>query len=426
MMKRLVNIRVACPLIYLILAVGNAKAQNYSGGGYVVAYVVDANASVSGDLDGPSNSWVRQVSGRGGGGGRACIQNSLGALSTTVSSYARCDSDGSGGRWFGVGVAGAIFSTSWTDGVISGLTQTVTARLKATLRINVNINEVNGGGEFQPTSPEATWAITVRLNGPGYDFSRQFNGLKNSEGNETYSYNIRSDTLTLPVGSALNISVSGDVSVSSRGYGGGNLEPATYRGEIEVGFEPGYIDGLDSGATVLELPDGYTFSSPSMNIEDNTWQGPGPVTSFPTSVSVAAGEHFTGDLASLSNSDDNSYQVFNDPISLGAQVILNSTTTVLNPSDFKILYEGSVSRLGLAQSLSLMNFRTSTWTFVDGQVAPTTDQPIEVEVSSSLSDFVGYGGELALRINWEPINDEDPSQDGWVHSSDLAKWSLTQ
>ncbi|HMS55763.1 MAG TPA: hypothetical protein PKA27_10215, partial [Fimbriimonadaceae bacterium] len=77
-MKRLVNIRVACPLIYLILAVGNAKAQNYSGGGYVVAYVVDANASVSGDLDGPSNSWVRQVSGRGGAGGRACIQNSFG------------------------------------------------------------------------------------------------------------------------------------------------------------------------------------------------------------------------------------------------------------------------------------------------------------------------------------------------------------
>jgi hypothetical protein len=43
----------------------------------------------------------------------------------------------------------------------------------------------------------------------------------------------------------------------------------------------------------------------------------------------------------------------------------------------------------------------------------------------SASQFVGSSGQMKLRVTWAPINDEDPTQDGWLHYVDVVRWFVS-
>lgn len=39
-------------------------------------------------------------------------------------------------------------------------------------------------------------------------------------------------------------------------------------------------------------------------------------------------------------------------------------------------------------------------------------------------DINDADGQVKVRFHWQPINDEDPSQDGWLHRLDYVRWRV--
>ena len=143
---------------------------------------------------------------------------------------------------------------------------------------------------------------------------------------------------------------------------------------------------------------------------------------LPEGYEVNWGFEVSGNLDSLFISDDDCLGVFPDETTLIAEIEFYGTTNVIDLSDLSILIEASVARYGLAQSISMRDYQHSNWTEVDGRVAPTTDTTIEVTLTNAAHFFLGPNGALRARITWQPINDEDPSQDGWLHCVDRVRW----
>lgn len=144
----------------------------------------------------------------------------------------------------------------------------------------------------------------------------------------------------------------------------------------------------------------------------------------PSGYTVLDGEEFEGDLNSLTASDDNKLCVFNDATTLTAGVQFDGSTTITNPSSFKFRFEYNVARPGLAYAASLYRWTTGTYVFGGGNTATTSDSSVEIVLSSNRSDYVGNAGALRSKVTFGPINDEDPSQDGWLHCFDLVEWEL--
>lgn len=143
----------------------------------------------------------------------------------------------------------------------------------------------------------------------------------------------------------------------------------------------------------------------------------------PNNYTVIEGDAFDGDLASLAASDDNRLRTFSDSASLSCEIEVNGTTTVLAPTSLGMVVEAAAERLGLAMSIRAFNYESGVFNSVFGSTASATDTTYTFTFTGTAGDYVGPNGELATRIRWTPINDEDPSQDGWLHALDKVAWS---
>lgn len=144
---------------------------------------------------------------------------------------------------------------------------------------------------------------------------------------------------------------------------------------------------------------------------------------FASSATYVAGEFFDGDLSNLEESDDRALRFFNDPVTMVSEVELGSTGAYTDPYQFWFDYEPKAERPGLSQSLSFYNFQTSQWNFIEGRTASTSDLNCEVRLGAA-PQFVSGSGEVKARVRWEPINDEDPAQDGWLVGLDTSYWRV--
>lgn len=144
----------------------------------------------------------------------------------------------------------------------------------------------------------------------------------------------------------------------------------------------------------------------------------------PSSYTVTMGEEFNGGLSALTASDDVKVEVFNDPTNLMAQIEYNATTTATNVTSLTFNAETSAARPGLALAIQLFNYSTTNWTNVSGRTEPESDAVSTVNLTTTAANYVGANGELAARTTWSPINDEDPSQDGWLHFVDQVTWNV--
>ena len=122
-------------------------------------------------------------------------------------------------------------------------------------------------------------------------------------------------------------------------------------------------------------------------------------------------------------SDDVRFAFFNDGDTLIASLEVTGHTTLSCVGTMGVNVEMSATRPGLSQVVSLYNYTTSTWDDQVGVEAPTTDTLYTYNPATPM-DYVGPSGEMKLRVTWGPINDEDPSQDGWLHYVDLIQWQL--
>ena len=143
----------------------------------------------------------------------------------------------------------------------------------------------------------------------------------------------------------------------------------------------------------------------------------------PSTYTVLEGSEVNGNLQPLLTSDDNALCLFNDEITMGCAVEFRGSV-FQSFSTLTYIVESSVTRPGLSVGISLFNFMTNSYNFVDGAVATTTDTTREVVISSNVSRFTNENGDLRSRVSWLPINDEDPAQDGWLHCVDRAVWKV--
>ncbi|HMS54731.1 MAG TPA: hypothetical protein PKA27_04970 [Fimbriimonadaceae bacterium] len=140
-------------------------------------------------------------------------------------------------------------------------------------------------------------------------------------------------------------------------------------------------------------------------------------------LTVLQGEAFEGGASDLALSDNVRFSMFNDATNLQAEVEMSGTTSVSTPSGMRFEVEASVGRPGLAQEIYVYNFTSNAYQFMSGTTASSTDISAG-RLYVSGSQFINSGGLLKSKVRWSPINDEDPSQDGWLHSLDVARWNV--
>lgn len=146
----------------------------------------------------------------------------------------------------------------------------------------------------------------------------------------------------------------------------------------------------------------------------------------PDAYTVDSGEEFGGDLQSLVASDDNALQMFNDATTLMAQVSMAINGGFANPSAMRVMAETSVARPGLSEAILMEDHVNGGYDVLLGRVATTSDTLATVDLTTTAATYVSSSGVMNGRVMWMPINDEDPSQDGWLHSVDMFKVRLTE
>lgn len=176
-----------------------------------------------------------------------------------------------------------------------------------------------------------------------------------------------------------------------------------YKGDYQIGqWDLTFENGAYSQANITQLP----------------------VDICPVSYTVTIGEDPDGGVSALCASDDVAVTFFNDSLSLEGEIVFDATAPVISSGNLRFSTETHVERGGLAERFFMYNWSTSSWSLFTGVTAPTTDTVIEIS-STNLSQFIAGDGGIRAKIRWTPINDENPSQDGWLHSVDVAKWTIS-
>lgn len=175
---------------------------------------------------------------------------------------------------------------------------------------------------------------------------------------------------------------------------------------------------IDSAWSVISdegAPPGY--DAPALQDVAFTLNGNQKESMGAGSYSIITGEEFAGTLGSLSLSDDDYVSLFNDPTSLQAVIeIVSAPTNNTSPSKTTVTFEHGTERGGLSFTAKLWNKNTSQFDAVFGSTAPVSD--VTNSTISTTTNYVSNAGTITLRLEWAPVNDEDPSQDGWLHRVD--------
>lgn len=134
-------------------------------------------------------------------------------------------------------------------------------------------------------------------------------------------------------------------------------------------------------------------------------------------IQTILGTEFSGDLNSILSSDEQYYQAFNDDRMLGTTVEIE-----VNVRDERMaLYRGSlnfsVARPGMSYEIAARRIADGVEIAFAGGLAPEHDTAIPFTIAGN--EFVDESSvHLFLLLKINPINDEDPSQDGWITSID--------
>ncbi len=137
------------------------------------------------------------------------------------------------------------------------------------------------------------------------------------------------------------------------------------------------------------------------------------------------GYYLFGEQSACNESDNDYYAILNDDSSLRATLGIAGYTHNQNPSQVQFIFEGSAVRYGLSMEVRLFNYDTNQYQVFFGGVAPTTDTTTIVQTSTNAGRLVSDEGLMRSQVSWQPINDEDPSQDGWLLLADYAHWNIS-
>lgn len=138
----------------------------------------------------------------------------------------------------------------------------------------------------------------------------------------------------------------------------------------------------------------------------------------PMELEVVSGEVFEGNVVSLHAVDGDQLSLFNDPVTLEANVTIYSNKHSLTGSNITVRMLHSVGRPGLSFALAMRNKVTGLFNFITGGTASVSEMDTSATVTST--NYVDDIGAVTLQVSWQPINDEDATQDGWLHNLEFV------
>jgi hypothetical protein len=147
----------------------------------------------------------------------------------------------------------------------------------------------------------------------------------------------------------------------------------------------------------------------------------------PYSATVEDGYHFSGDLVSLMNDDGNYFSILPEESAGQGQIYFyGQTSAFFNPSSLEMKAVFKTQRPGQLYNWLAMNYDTGFWTAIGGGNALMADQTVQhiVPAVNTPSKYIDNYGFMKMRLQWSPVNDEDPSQDGWLDQVDEVTWTV--
>jgi hypothetical protein len=124
------------------------------------------------------------------------------------------------------------------------------------------------------------------------------------------------------------------------------------------------------------------------------------------------------------NTPEAAMTAYNDPYTLTATMSFEGLCSLRTPTFISLSVTANVPRFGLAQAVKAYDYTNQRFITVDGRVASTQPLALDINLTSLRSMIVNDDRHMMVQVSWSPINDEDPSQDGWPHQLDRCNWTV--
>lgn len=143
----------------------------------------------------------------------------------------------------------------------------------------------------------------------------------------------------------------------------------------------------------------------------------------PVSVTPRSGALFQGGLSNILYRDGSELIILPDDETLIARIDVVGIAPSTTGEELRFMFEGHVGRVGVAQVIQIRKLG-GTFITIDARIASTNREFIDIPMTTDINQFIGAGRSVWARLQWQPVNDEDPAQDSWPHFVDMARWTI--
>lgn len=151
-----------------------------------------------------------------------------------------------------------------------------------------------------------------------------------------------------------------------------------------------------------------------------------PQDTFAQSYSIFRGIFVSGDVTSLSTSDDNALVVKNGLVANANEptiaIDVTSTSPLSAPGTFQFKYEGHASTAGLTQEIALFDWSQNAFVILDSRPAPLVDTVVTV-TSATPSSFI-QAGTLAIKSRVQYRKTGPTASANYSASLDRTAWTI--
>lgn len=191
----------------------------------------------------------------------------------------------------------------------------------------------------------------------------------------------------------------------------------------------GFVHSVDSakgrltsvrsqGHAIVAWQTGSPFDVVANRVNDSGALGNPPEAS-PSAYAIHQGDELSGSVSALAARDDQYVTLLSDALTLRGEIEAWFTLPAGQLTQLWLATESSSGRLGLALTVQARNYVLNTWTVVGGGA----ESGLDTERTFALAPGTHLSGarESRVKLIWEPINDEDPAQDGWALNVDWLR-----
>lgn len=204
---------------------------------------------------------------------------------------------------------------------------------------------------------------------------------------------------------------------------GVTVNSATFNSPTQVTLNVTVSAGAATGPRDLTItnPDGQSTTGTATLTVANASQ-----TVAPTSFTAFRGNFVSGTVADVAASDNSYLRYQPGPVATGTEspidLTFTGTTTLLAPSSMTVRLETRASSPNIEQRVRLFNFVTNAFEDVNTSNLATTDNVLDIVISSNAARFVSATGEVRARVTYKQVGPVVSLP--WTVSIDQLNWII--